>query len=59
VPRGRPQSALPAVVSLTQGTEAGTIYSLEQIADICRLAHDNGLLVHMDGARFSNALVAL
>jgi threonine aldolase len=59
VPRGRPQSAPPAVVSLTQGTEVGTVYSLDQIAAICRLAHDNGLLVHMDGARFSNALVAL
>lgn len=59
VPRGRPQSAPPAVVSLTQGTEVGTIYQLDQIAEICRVAHDNGLLVHMDGARFSNALVAI
>ena len=59
VPRGRPQSAPPALVSLTQGTEVGTVYSLDQIAGICRLAHDSGLLVHMDGARFSNALVAL
>jgi threonine aldolase len=59
VPRGRPQSALPAVVSLTQATEVGTIYSLDQITKISRLAHDGNLLVHMDGARFSNALVAL
>jgi threonine aldolase len=59
VPRGRPQSAPPAVVSHTQGIEARTVYSLEQITSICRVAHDNGLLVHMDGARFSNAPVLL
>ena len=60
VPRGaRPQSAPPAVISITQGTEAGTIYSLDHIAALSKLAHDNGLLVHMDGARFSNALVKL
>jgi threonine aldolase len=56
-PRGRPQSAPPAVVSLTQGIEARTVYSLEQITSICRVAHDNGLLVRMDGARFSKAPV--
>jgi threonine aldolase len=60
VPRGpRPQAAAPAVVSITQGTEAGTVYSLDEIAAISNLAHANGLLVHMDGARFSNALVKL
>lgn len=59
MPRGRPQSASPSIVSITQGTEAGTIYSLEQIGAVAALAHQHGLLVHMDGARFSNALVAL
>ena len=59
LPRGRPQSALPSAVSITQGTEAGTIYLVEQIAEIASLAHEYGLRVHMDGARFSNALVAL
>jgi threonine aldolase len=57
-PRGRPQSAAPAVLSLTLVTEAGTVYSLDQLTSIWRVAHNNGLLVHMDGARFSNALVA-
>ena len=57
-PRGRPQSAASAVLSLTLGTEAGTVYSLDQVTSICRVAHNNGLLVHMDGARFSNALLA-
>jgi threonine aldolase len=55
----RPQMAMPAVVSISQGTEIGTIYSLEQISAISRLAHDRGLLMHMDGARFSNALVKI
>jgi threonine aldolase len=59
VPRSGPQSAPPAIVSLTQGSESGTVYSLDQVTSICRVTHDNGLLVHMDGARFANALVAL
>lgn len=60
VPSGsRPQSAAPAVLSLTQGTEAGTAYSLDQINALSALAHKHGLLVHMDGARFCNALVKL
>jgi threonine aldolase len=53
----RPQMAMPAVVSISQGTEIGTVYSPDQIAAISHLAHDHGLLMHMDGARFSNALV--
>lgn len=59
IPRGRPQAAPPSAISLTQGAEAGTIYSIEEITAIASVAHENGLLVHMDGARFSNALVAL
>ena len=49
----------PAAVSLTQATEAGTIYTpaeIEAVASICR---SHGLGLHMDGARFANALVAL
>jgi threonine aldolase len=53
----RPQMAMPAVVSISQGTEIGTVYSPDQIAAISELAHSRGLLMHMDGARFSNALV--
>ena len=49
----------PAVVSITQSTEKGTLYSLEEIKNICSYAHQNNLLVHMDGARISNACVAL
>jgi threonine aldolase len=48
-----------AVVSITQATEAGTLYSLEQIQELSKIAHDRGLKVHMDGARFANAAAAL
>ena len=46
-------------VSITQVTERGTLYSIEEIREICDVAHAFGLPVHMDGARFSNAAVAL
>jgi threonine aldolase len=46
-------------LSLSQVTEAGTIYSLEEIAALAEIAHRHGLKVHMDGARFSNAVAAL
>ena len=49
----------PKVISITQSTEMGTIYSLEEIKTICDFAHTHDLLVHMDGARISNAAAAL
>lgn len=49
----------PVAVSLTQATEAGTVYSLEEIEVLAGIAREFGLPVHMDGARFANALVAL
>ena len=49
----------PAVVSITQSCETGTIYQLDEIVAISKTAHDHGLRVHMDGARFANALVSL
>ena len=48
-----------AAVTLTQATESGTVYSLGEIDAITAVAKANGLPVHMDGARFANALVAL
>ncbi|MFB9223748.1 threonine aldolase family protein [Paracoccus cavernae] len=45
-------------LSLTNGTEAGTIYSVGEVRDLSAMAHDAGLAVHMDGARFANALAA-
>ena len=49
----------PRVVSITQASELGTLYSLAEIREIANYAHDNGMLLHMDGARISNAAVAL
>jgi threonine aldolase len=49
----------PAAVSLTQATELGTVYQPAHIAELAALAHRHGLKVHMDGARFANALVHL
>ncbi|PCI54713.1 MAG: low specificity L-threonine aldolase [Alphaproteobacteria bacterium] len=46
----------PAVLSLTQTTEMGTVYSLDEIRTLSGIAKDHGLFVHMDGARLSNAL---
>jgi threonine aldolase len=48
----------PAVVSLSQATEMGTLYTVDQIGALCDHAHRHGLLVHLDGARIANALVA-
>ena len=49
----------PAVISITQNTELGTVYTLAETKAICDYAHEQGLLVHMDGARLSNAAVSL
>jgi threonine aldolase len=52
-------SVQPAALSLTQATELGTVYRPAQVEELCALAHRNGLRVHMDGARFANALAFL
>lgn len=49
----------PKTVSISQVTELGTLYTVEEIKAICDLAHEYGLYVHMDGARLANAAVAL
>ena len=49
----------PRVVSLTQSTEYGTIYSADELGTICEFAHSRGMLVHLDGARIANATAAL
>ena len=46
-------------VSLTQVTERGSVYTLEELQALCAVAKAYNLPIHMDGARFSNALVAL
>ena len=57
--RGDEHHAQPSVVSLTQATELGTVYTPEEIAAITDFAHARGLTVHMDGARLANAAAGL
>ena len=49
----------PAALSLSQVTEAGTVYAVDEVAALAALSRDYGLKVHMDGARFANAVVQL
>lgn len=49
----------PKVISLTQATEYGTVYSIKELAAISDFARKNKLLVHIDGARLANAAVYL
>ncbi len=49
----------PRVISITQPTEYGAVYTREEIKTIADFAHENDMLLHMDGARLSNATVAL
>jgi threonine aldolase len=58
-PPGDVHKVQPAALSLTQATELGTTYRREQLAELCRLAHERGLKVHLDGARFANAVAFL
>jgi threonine aldolase len=59
LPRGVVHSVQPFTVSLSQPTELGTLYSHEEVAAIAAVCHARGLKLHMDGARFANALAAL
>lgn len=52
-------AAQPLAVTLTQSTELGTLYSVEEIAALADEAHRLGMTVHMDGSRISNAAAAL
>ena len=54
-----PHQVIPAALSITQATEAGTIYRTNEIAALAQIARQRSLAVHMDGARFANALVRL
>jgi threonine aldolase len=52
-------SSRPAVVALTQATEFGTVYSPMDMWRIAEFAHERGMRVHVDGARFANAVAYL
>lgn len=49
----------PKAISITQPTELGTLYSIDEIRDLAALAHRHNMYLHMDGARLANAAVAL
>ncbi len=51
--------SLPSVISITQCTEAGTLYSLKELETLKTIKQKYKLSLHMDGARFANALVSL
>jgi len=51
--------AQPRLVSISQSTELGTVYRVEEIAALARFAHAHGLLLHVDGARLLNGAAAL
>jgi threonine aldolase len=56
---GDEHRAQPLVVSITQSTEVGTVYTPEEVAAVSNYAHEQGMLVHMDGARLFNAAASL
>jgi threonine aldolase len=56
---GDPHHSQPAVVSLTQPTEVGTLYPLDQVRAVIETARRRGLRAHLDGARLANAVVAI
>lgn len=49
----------PKVISLTQSTEYGTLYSIEELKEISQFGKKHNMYIHMDGARISNACIAL
>lgn len=49
----------PKVISISQSTELGTLYDLNELKALSKIAHDNNMFLHVDGARISNAVAAL
>jgi threonine aldolase len=56
---GDQHHAQPGVVSITQSTELGMVYSPDEVAALCDTAHRLGMKVHLDGARIANATATL
>ncbi len=59
VRRGDEHAVQQRVVSVTQSTELGTVYSPDELRALADVAHDHGLLLHVDGARLANAAASL
>lgn len=57
--RGDVHQPAPGVLTLSNATEFGTLYTPEALSELARLAHRRGFAVHVDGARFANAVAAL
>jgi threonine aldolase len=58
-PADVPHAAWPAVISITQATELGTVYTPQEVGALADFAHENGMLLHMDGSRLANAAASL
>lgn len=56
---GDPHHSQPSVLSLTQPTDLGSVYRVDEVAALAELARGNGMRVHLDGARIANAIVSL
>ena len=56
---GDPHHVQPRVISITQATEAGTVYKPHEIKALARFAHERGMFLHVDGARIANAAASL
>jgi len=58
-PTDAPHNVRPRTFSLTQANECGQVYSVDEVRALSEMAKSHGLRVHMDGARFANAMVEL
>lgn len=56
---GDEHQSQPRIISISQTTEMGTLYSIEEIKELADFAHANNMLLHIDGARIANAVVGL
>ena len=56
---GNPHHVQPAAISITQSTELGTVYTVEEMKQLAQFAHAHNLLFHVDGARLCNAAAHL
>lgn len=56
---GNEHHVQPRVISISQATEMGTVYSKQELKALAKFAHENNMLLHVDGARLSNAAASL